>query len=290
MAEISKLAAVDPEAKIGKNVTIGPFCVIGPHVEIGEGCELMNNVTIQGVTHIGPLNVFYPNAIIGVTPQDLKYDGSPTQTLIGFGNVVRENVTVHRGTELGGGKTVIGNENLLMVGVHIAHDCVIGNRTIIGNQTQLAGHVAVQDNAVISALVGLHHFVTVGRNSYIGGLTPVRRDVPPFMKFDGDPNEVRGLNEEGLRRHGFSDDDIAALKEAYRQLFRNTAITSGLDALEKQGITNPHVQYLCEFMRRSCASRFARSQESERKDANCPKQGRRPLELRVKDRRKGERK
>ena len=245
---------------------------------------------VEGVTQIGPNNVFYQNVTVGVAPQDLKYDGAPTETIVGYGNVFRENVTVHRGTELGGGKTIIGNENLLMVGSHVAHDCYIANRTIIANQVQLAGHVTIEDYAVIEALLGINQFVTVGRASYVAAMTPVRRDVPPFMKFSGDPNEVRGVNEIGLKRIGFADEDIEAVKEAYRLLFRQRAISAGLDELGTRDGLNPHVGYLCDFMRKSCASRFSRFRENERGDSAVTEKRRMPVEVRTRDRRKVDRK
>ncbi len=282
MSEISKLAVIDPSVQIGTDVKIGPFCVIGPDVQIGDGCELTNNVTIQGIVQIGKNNVFYQNVVIGVAPQDLKYDGAPTETIIGNGNVFRESCTVHRGTELGGGATIIGNNNLFMVGVHIAHDCVIHDKVLIGNQTQLAGHVTIETGAVVSALIGLHHFVTVGKYSYIGGLTPVRRDVPPFMKFSGDPNSVRGVNEEGLKRGGFSTQDIAKIKAAHRQLFRkgSKSINIALKEMQQQNETNEHVIYLCDFVNKTCQSRFARSRETIRQDADYKRIGRKPFEMR----------
>lgn len=270
MPQISELAHVDPAAHIDDDVRIGPFCYIGPHVEIGAGCELMNNVTLRGHTRVGRQNVFYPNVVVGVAPQDLKYQGGPTETIVGDRNVFREHVTVHRGTELGGGRTKIGSDGLFMVATHIAHDCVVGDRVLLGNQTQLAGHVVVEDGAVVSALVGLHHFVTVGRYSYVAGLTPVRRDVPPFMKFAGDPNAVRAVNEEGLKRNGFSGADIESLKHAYRQLFRRGAVTSAvLNELEQQDGLNGHVKYLCEFLRQSMSSRFFRYRETLRRDGQA---------------------
>jgi UDP-N-acetylglucosamine acyltransferase len=281
MAEISPWAAVDPKAQIGADVRIGPFCVVGPDVIIGPGSHLMNNVTVQGITRIGANNVFYPNVVVGVAPQDLKYRGAPTETLIGATNVFRECCTVHRGTELGGGRTVVGSHNLFMVGVHIAHDCFLADKIILGNQTQLAGHVRVEEGAVVSALVGLHHFVTVGKYSYIGGLTPVRRDVPPFVKFDGDPNEVRAVNEEGLKRNGFSAQEIDQIKQAFRQLYRQGGdILSNLERLEATGGLNGHVQYLCGFLRASCAGRFGRYQELARRDNREDRRRRDPLEVR----------
>ena len=269
MSEISKLASIDPAAQIGAQVSIGPFCYLGPDVTIGPGCELMNNVSVMGRTTIGAGNVFYPNAVIGSTPQDLKYQGGPTETIIGDRNVFRENITVHRGTELGGGRTVIGSDNLFMVACHVAHDCSLDDHIILGNESLLAGHVRIETGVIIEALAGAHQFVTLGKYSYIGAMTPVHRDVPPFCKFSGNPNAVRGANEEGLRRNGFSDEDIGDLKQAVRQLFRRTGgacLTDNLDRLELQESLNEHVSYLCRFVRAGAESRFGRRQESSRTD------------------------
>jgi len=284
MSKISKWALVDPSAELGADVSIGPFCEIGPAVKIESGCELMNHVTIQGITRIGPNNVLYQNVVIGAAPQDLKYNGGPTETIIGSNNVFRENCTVHRGTELGEGRTVIGNGNLFMVGVHVAHDCIVEDNVLLGNQTTLAGHVRIEEGAVLSALIGIHHFVRVGKYSYIGGLTPVRRDVPPFVKFSGDPNAVRGINEEGLKRRKFSEAEIAALKQAFRRLFREgNSITEQLDQLEAEEDLVEHVRYLCRFLRESCQDRFGRYQEMARQDSRQDRQFRRPAELRKKE-------
>ena len=283
MAKISKWTIVDPSAQIGSDVIVGPFCEVGPEVTIEAGCELMNHVTILVNTRIGPKNIFYQNVVVGVAPQDLKYNGAPTETIIGSNNVFRENCTVHRGTELGEGKTIIGSDNLFMVGAHIAHDCVVEDKILLGNQTTLAGHVKIEEGAVISALIGIHHFVRIGKYSYIGGLTPVRRDAPPFMKFSGDPNAVRGVNEEGLKRRNFSEDDIAQLKQAFRKLFREgNSITEQLDQLEAQEGLNEHVGYLCRFVRESCQDRFGRYQEMARQDSRQDREFRRPAEVRKK--------
>jgi UDP-N-acetylglucosamine acyltransferase len=191
---------------------------------------------------------------------------------------------VHRGTELGGGRTIIGNNNLLMVGVHIAHDCRVADKTILANQTQLAGHVDIEEGVVISAIVGIHHFVTIGKYSYIAAITPVRRDVPPFMKFAGDPNEVRGVNEEGLKRNGFGKEDITALKQAYRRIYRkgNGNMEAALKEILLESDLNEHVKYLCEFLSRSCQSRYARFRESRRRDSAGDKVRRAPFETRIK--------
>ncbi len=278
MSLISSQAVIDPAARLGREVRIDPFCMIGPDVVIGDGCCLMNNVTIQGCTHIGAGNVFYPNCVIGVAPQDLKYGGEPTRTIIGDRNVFREYVTVHRGTEVGGGQTLIGDGNLFMVGVHIAHDCIVGDQVIIGNQTQLAGHVIVEDFAVISALCGAHHFTTIGRYAYIGGLTPIRRDVPPFTKFDG---EVRAVNEEGLKRNGFNDDDVAEIKKAFRLLYRKDGdMNEHLRQLRSTAPMNEHVDYLCRFVEASCQGRFGRFRELQRQDSRRERLRRLPHEVR----------
>jgi UDP-N-acetylglucosamine acyltransferase len=283
MTLISEQAVVDTSARIGSNVKIGPFCVVGPDVEIGDDCELISHVTIDGTTRIGRRNIFYQNVVIGVAPQDLKYRGGATVTVIGDDNVIREHVTVHRGTELGGGKTVIGNNNLFMVGCHIAHDCIVENNIVMANQAMLAGHVKIENYAVVMALVGIHHFVTVGQYSYIGGMTPVRRDVPPYMKFSGDPNEVRGVNEEGLKRHNFSDELIGRLKQMYRKLFRESnSISERLEELESTQDMNEHIKYLCDFMRNSCKGRFGRYLELSRQDSVEDRKNRTPLEIRTK--------
>lgn len=281
MTEISKLAEVAPSAQLGKNVSIGPFCVIGPDVKIGDDCQLMNNVTIQGITEIGAGNVIYPNVVIGVAPQDLKYNNGPTRTLIGDNNVFRENSSIHRGTELGNTDTVIGSRNLIMVGVHVGHDCILGDRIIIANQVQLAGHVKIENNANISALVGIHHFVRVGRFSYVGGLTPVRRDVPPYLKFDGDPNAVRGVNEEGLKRNGFTPEQITGLKLAFRELYhKGTSIVSSVEKILARGNLDEHVQYLCDFIHKSCQGRYGRYEENFRRDRKHTRLDRQPAEVR----------
>jgi len=284
MSDISQLAVVKPSAEIGSSVKIGPFCVVGANVRIGDGCVLTNSVTVEPNTQIGRKNVFYPNVVVGATPQDLKYGGAPTQTIIGDRNVFREHCTVHRGTELGGGKTIIGNENLFMVAAHIAHDCILEDRILLGNQTVLAGHVKIEAGAVLTAMIGIHHFVTVGRYSYTGAMTPVRRDVPPFVKFEGDPNSVRAVNEEGLRRNGFSDADVLEIKQAFRALFRGAAgvpMASRLDEFEGAGCVNGHVKYLCEFMRKSCQSRFGRYRETLRRDTREDRKQHSPVEVRT---------
>ena len=255
MTEISKLAVVNSSAQIGTDVRIGPFCVIGPDVQIGDGCALLHNVTIDGHTRIGEGNVFYQNVVVGAPPQDLKYDGAPTETIVGSHNVFRENVTVHRGTELGLGKTVIGDNNLLMVAAHVAHDCILEDKILLGNETLLAGHVKIEEGAVVSALVGIHHFVTIGQYSYVGGLTPVRRDVPPFVKASGssgDRAKLYGLNSVGLKRHGFSQETLLNLERAYRIVFRiGLTMREAVERVKAEVEQHPEVAKFIEFLQTS---------------------------------------
>ncbi len=285
MSQISEQASIHPSARIGRDVIIGPFCVIGPGVELGDECELKNNVTLDGRTRIGKSNVFYPYTAIGVAPQDLKYAGGDTETIIGDRNVFRESVTVHRGTELAEGRTVIGNGNFLMVGAHVAHDCVLEDHVLLSNLVMLAGHVRIESGAIISAMVGVHHFVTIGRNSYIGAMTPVRRDVPPFVKVNGDPPEVVGLNTEGLKRNGFTSDDLEELKGAFKQLFRagknGSTMEAEIEKLLQCDDLNDHVRYLRDFVHSSCQSRFWRAMEARRRDRAEDRMEHSPYEVRT---------
>lgn len=266
MPEISERACVAAGAQIADTVKIGPHCYVGPESRIGPGCVLHNNVTVIGKTTVGANNVFFQNAVVGGIPQDLKYKGEQTELSIGSDNVFRENVTVHLGTELGGGKTIIGNENLFMAGVHIAHDCRIADRVIIANNALIAGHVTLELLAIIGGGAGLHHFVTIGQYAMVGGLTRVVADVPPFMIFEGNPGAIRAVNTIGLARNGFSDEQIDTLKDAYRKLFRRRQAIPTLDELEETNGDDANVQYLVDFMRRSLRGRYGRFLESTRAD------------------------
>ena len=283
MSEISKFADVSPQAVLGKNVSVGPFSVIGPDVVLGDNCVLHNGVTITGNTKVGNNNVFYQNSIIGAAPQDLKYQGQPTETIVGNNNVFREFSVVHRGTEIGGGKTVVGDNNLFMGGAHIAHDCIVDSRTIIGNNVLLAGHVKIEYGVLVSAMVGIHHFTTIGRNSYVGGMTPVRRDVPPYTIFEGDPNKVRGINIEGLKRHGFDPDIVSQLKKAYNYIYKKSeSIEKGAAEILEQA-SSDEVRNLAQAVLNSCSSRFGRYLEAKRQDKHISKLDRKPAEIRDKE-------
>src|SRR4051812_9030879 len=216
--KISRHAVVDGNAEIAEGVEIGPFCVIGPDVKIGPGCRLLNNVTILGDTTIGRDNVFFPNAVIGGAPQDKKYKGARTKLTVGNGNVFREAVSVHLGTEKGGGLTTVGDNNLLMVNAHIGHDAHIGSNCVLANNVMIAGHVLIGDHVAMMGGAAVHHYCIIAEFAYIGAYSRIHHDVPPYCKIDG-PDLVRGLNTVGLRRAGFSDADIKGLDRAFRSLF-----------------------------------------------------------------------
>ncbi len=277
MSEIHPTAFVDPTAELGANVEVGAFSYIGPDVRVGDGCILAPRVTLLGKSTFGPNNTFHSGCILGAEPQDLKYKGGPTSLAVGAGNVFREQVTVHRGTEVdrqSGGITRIGNHNLLMVGVHIAHDAELANNIIIANAVQLAGHVCIEDGVVIGGLSAMHHFVTIGRYAYVAGMTRVTHDVPPFVKVLGYDQQVRGVNIEGLRRWQIPTESITKLKAAARILYARRGERSPLrtaDALrtiKADGLLDDeHVRYLVDFLRRKLEiGIFGRAREHYRTD------------------------
>lgn len=225
-------AVIHPGARLGANVRVGPCCIIGEEVEIEEGCELMAHIYIDGPLRMGPGNRFFPYSSIGVVPQDMKFRGERTETVIGKENTFREFVTVHRGTELGGGITRLGDHNLIMAYAHIAHDCQIGDHTILANGVTLAGHVVIEDYAVIGAFSGIHQFCRVGRYSLVGGYSVITRDVLPFSKTVSE-RKIRayGINAVGLQRHGFSAERRKKLNRAFRLLTASKLNTA--QALEK---------------------------------------------------------
>lgn len=263
--KISPHAVVDEKAEIADDVEIGPFCVVGPDVKIGPGCRLFNNVTILGHTTIGAKNVFFPNAVIGAPPQDLKYKGGNTRLEIGDGNTFREASTVHVGTEKGGGVTRVGSENLIMINAHLGHDVQLGNRCIISNNVMVAGHVVIGNNVSMMGLVGIHHFVSIGDYAYLGGAARIHHDVPPFVKVDGE-DDIRALNTIGLRRAGFSDEDITALKDAVRKFWfgRKKNFTAVLASYDLMNGINPHVKTMVEFLQRRDQGKHGRYLESLR--------------------------
>lgn len=275
MSTIHETAYVAPEAEIGRNVYIGPNCYVGGEVVLGDDCVLHNNVTVTGCTTCGKGNIFFPQSVVGVAPQDLKYKGEKTTTEIGEDNIFRENVTVHAGTEVGGWVTRIGSHNRFLVGVHLAHDVVVGDDCVLANYVQLAGHVRLEDRVTMGGLIGVHHFTTLGTLSYVGGMTRVVADVPPYMILEGHPGRVRSFNETGMRRWGFTDEQIRGVRDAYRMLFSpraaeeyGTSMLDRLDMVEQRVQANGEVRYLCDSVRRSLRDGiYGRHLESLRQDS-----------------------
>jgi UDP-N-acetylglucosamine acyltransferase len=265
MPKISPLACVDPKARLAEDVEVGPFCTIGADVTIGGGCKLISHVVLTGNTTIGRGNVFHPNCVIGGIPQDLKYRGAPTKLEIGDNNQIREAVTIHIGTEKGGGITRVGSNNLLMVNAHIGHDVQLGSRCILANNTMLAGHVVIGDNVAMMGGSAVHHFVTIADYAYTAAYARITHDVPPFVKV-ADNDRIRGLNVIGLRRAGFSEDDIEALDLATRRLFydRNKPFAIVLADFDLMNGINPHVKRMIEFLRRRDLGKHGRYLEGKR--------------------------
>ncbi|MBP7412370.1 acyl-ACP--UDP-N-acetylglucosamine O-acyltransferase [Simplicispira metamorpha] len=220
MSTIHPTALVDAAAQIDASVTIGPYAVIGPHVVLGAGTTVGAHCVIEGHTTIGRDNRIFQFASLGAAPQDKKYAGEPTRLVIGDRNTIREFCTFNTGTVQDQSVTRIGDDNWVMAYVHIAHDCVVGNQTILANNATLAGHVQVDDYAIIGGLTGIHQFTKVGAHVMAGFASHISQDVPPFMMVDGNPLAVRGLNLEGLRRRGFSPERLAAIKQMHRLLYR----------------------------------------------------------------------
>jgi UDP-N-acetylglucosamine acyltransferase len=219
MPQIHKTAIVDPGARIDETVSIGPYCIVGAEVELGPNVQLQSHVVISGRTRIGANTRIFPFASIGSEPQDLKYKGEKSRLEIGHDNIIREHVTMNPGTEGGGMVTRVGNHCLFMVGVHIAHDCQIGDHVIMANNSTLGGHVSIGEYAVLGGLSAVHQFVRVGQHSMIGGMSGVERDVIPYGSVMGDRARLAGLNIRGLQRRGYSRDDLQSLRSAYHLLF-----------------------------------------------------------------------
>ena len=225
MPQIHSTAIIDPSVIIGSGTRIGPYCIVGAGVELGRDCYLQAHVIIMGPTKIGDHNEFYPYTSIGQQTQDLKYAGEPTYLEIGDNNCFREFVTVNRATAPHG-KTIIGSHGNFLAYAHIAHDCVVGDHVIFSNNGTLAGHVTVGDYAIIGGLSAVHQFCRIGEHAMIGGCTKIVQDVPSFMIADGNPAEIRGVNQAGLERRGFSIEEIKALREAYKTIYRSALNTA----------------------------------------------------------------
>ncbi|MFP6834213.1 MAG: acyl-ACP--UDP-N-acetylglucosamine O-acyltransferase [Porticoccaceae bacterium] len=233
---IDSQAIIDPSATIGENVSIGPWTVIGPNVVIGDNCQIASHVVIRGPSFIGANNKIYQFSTIGDDTPDLKYKGEPTKLIIGDDNVIREGVTIHRGTVQDQGETVIGNKNLLMAYAHVGHDSVIGDNVIMVNNSSLAGHVNVGDWAILSGYSLIHQYVSVGAHSFIGPAAFSYHDVPAFVTAFGSPAEPRTINKEGLKRRGFTTEQIALANKAYKLLYRRgLSLEEGIEAIAGLG-------------------------------------------------------
>jgi UDP-N-acetylglucosamine acyltransferase len=250
MTKIHPTAIVDCKAQIGEDCDIGPYCVIGEHVVIGPGCRLISHVVIDGHTRLGRQNTIYPFASIGLRTQDLKWKGGLTRTEIGDENTVREYVSIHSAT--GDGEvTVIGSLNTILAGSHIGHNVIMGNKCIV-SMAALAGHVLMEDSALVGGLAAVHQFCRIGTMAIIGGVSKVIQDVPPYMLVDGNPAEVKALNKVGMDRNGVSEEAQAALKQAHRILFRDgLTIPNALAKVEAEIAGLPEIRHLVNFVRAS---------------------------------------
>lgn len=247
MNQISPLAFVHPEAKLGDNNIIGPFCYIDRDTVIGNNNVFQNSVTIHVGARIGDGNEIFPGASISTKPQDLKFRGEETTCEVGNNNSIRENVTISRGTA-SKGKTVVGSNNLLMECVHVAHDCELGSGLIIGNSTKFAGEVIVDDNAIVSANVLVHQFCHIGGYVMIQGGCRFSQDIPPYVIAGKEPTKYCGLNLVGLRRRGFSNELITKLHDAYRLLYSKGILKEGLEEIKANMEVTPEIQYLIDFV------------------------------------------
>ena len=270
-ARISPMSQVDPAAKIGDGVVIGPFCVVGPEVSLGDGTHLKSHVAIMGRTTVGSHNCFWPNSVIGGDPQDVSWQDSDTEIVIGDDNCFREGVTVNRGAEKEDGITRIGNNNLFMANSHIAHNCRIFNNVILVNGVLLGGHVHVHDSAIVSGNSVVHHFSTVGRLSFISGGCRVPHDIPPFMLAAGSDNpELKTINIVGMKRAGISNSTIEVVKEAFRLLYRRNRPLNEVhqhfnETLE--GLIPMELSMLLTFIENQRSGRLGRAREAVRHKA-----------------------
>lgn len=262
---IAANAWVDPRAEIDEDVEIGPFCTVGAQAKIGRGTRLLNSVTLMGDVTLGCENVLYPNVVIGGEPQDVSYQGGDTRVEIGDGNLLREGVTVNRGSEKEDGVTRIGNNNFLMGNSHVAHDCKLGSHIIIANGTLLAGHVHIDDYASLSGGCAVHHFVTIGSFSFLGGISRALHDVPPYMLAEGIPARPRCINIVALKRNDFSKNAIDSLSAAHRLLYRSkVGLTHAREILRANEQLTAEVARLLAFIEGQQQGQHGRGREMRR--------------------------
>ena len=255
-------ALVEQGAELGSGVCVGPLAYVGRDVKLGDNCEIMAHAVVSGCCVIGADCVIHPHAVLGGPPQDLKYGGGETRLIIGERNCIREGATVNTGTERGGGVTVLGDDNFMMANSHVAHDCIVGDRVVLANNVMLAGHVRVQDGAILNGGAGVHHFTTIGRLAYVGGLSRITRDVPPYVIVEGHPSRVRGVNVIGLKRAGFDENVIRAIRSAHKLLFRSDRpMRDALANLRAEHADKPDVLELVSFLEASENGRQGRQGE-----------------------------
>jgi UDP-N-acetylglucosamine acyltransferase len=266
-ARIDPRAVVDPSAEIADGVEIGPYAFVGPKAVLGEGTRVMHHGTVHGWTRLGKGNVVWSYASVGGDPQDYSYGGEEVWLEAGDRNVFREFVTVSRGTSKEQRVTRIGNDCLLMACAHVGHDCVLGNGVLLANNVLLAGHCHLDDRCILSGNVAVNHFTTVGRLAYVGGLSRIAMDVPPYMLVEGNPSRVAKVNIVGLQRAGFAEDRIKALRHAFRALWRSEELVreSVVARLEKDPASTEEVLHLAAFLRRQMAGKQGRAREVVRK-------------------------
>ncbi|HUS37870.1 MAG: acyl-ACP--UDP-N-acetylglucosamine O-acyltransferase [Pirellulales bacterium] len=257
--------AIDPRADIDVDVQIGPFCVIGPDVRIGRGTRLISHVTLTGNVTIGRDNTIHPGAVIGGEPQDVSYQGSPTQVFVGDNNIIREGVTINRASEKEDGLTSIGSHNFLMANCHVAHDCRIGDHVVIANGSLLGGHVHIHDHASLSGCACVHHFTTIGSYAFVGGLSRVLHDVPPFILAEGQPTRPRCINIVSLKRNNFSAESIRCLAEAHRLIYRaKVGLDHAREIMRGNDQLLPCVNQLLTFVQNQQEGKHGRGRERRR--------------------------
>ena len=261
---IDARAIIDPGAELGENVSVGPWSVIGPDVVIGDDCEIGPHVVLKGPTRMGSGNRIYQFATVGEGPPAFAYHGEPTVLEIGANNTIREGVTIHRGLATDRGRTVIGNDNLLMAYVHVGHDCVLGDRIVMANNASAAGHVAIGDEAVLSGYVGVPQFRSVGAYSFIGAMSLVVKDVPAFVSVNGNPAGATGLNVERMRRLGLDAEVRDALKDAYNTVYRRgLPVAKALEQLTDAAARFPEVACFVDSV---AASEYGITRERRKRD------------------------
>jgi UDP-N-acetylglucosamine acyltransferase len=249
---IHPTAIIDSKADIDSNVDVGPYSIVGANVQIGSGTVIGPHVVIQPYVEIGPDCHIFQYASIGAVPQALKFQGEETYVKIGRGTVIREFVTVNRGTGFGGEITEVGEENLLMAYVHIAHDCKTGRKVILANNATLAGHIVIEDYVTVGGLVAIHQFVRIGNYAYIGGKSAVVKDIPPYVIAAGDRAKLHGLNSVGLKRHEFSQETLSSLKKAYRIIFRiGLTLNEAIERVKAEVEQVPEVDDMIRFIKSS---------------------------------------